>query len=59
MQCFDRGRNRLGYRYMKCWPMSAVGHSETFVKGQSVSALPHDSDINLFRYCEGVVDLDA
>jgi hypothetical protein len=38
---------------------SGMGHSETFVKGQSVSALPHDSDINLFRYCERVVDLDA
>jgi hypothetical protein len=27
--------------------------------GQGVSALPLSSDVNLFRYCDSIIDLDA
>jgi hypothetical protein len=27
--------------------------------GQGVSALPHNSDVNLLRYRDGVIDFDA
>jgi hypothetical protein len=39
--------------------MTAVGTNRLLEGGQSMSALPSISDINLFRYCQGVIDLDA
>jgi hypothetical protein len=50
------GRNRpqvLGYTEVRFW------HKPAVESGQSMSALPSISDINLFRYCQGVIDLDA
>jgi hypothetical protein len=38
---------------------SAFGPNRPIAEGQSMSALPLESDINLFRYRERVVDLDA
>jgi hypothetical protein len=38
---------------------SAVGTNRLLEGGQSISALPGISDINLFRYCQRVIDLDA
>src|SRR3954471_17843991 len=38
---------------------SGVGTKRRLEGGQSMSALPGYSDINLFRYCKGVIDLDA
>src|ERR1700722_6075724 len=40
-------------------PWSASGTNRPCEGGQSMSALPGHSDINLFRYCQGVIDLDA
>jgi hypothetical protein len=37
--------------------MSAVGTIRLLEVGQSVSALPSISDINLFRYCEGINEM--
>ncbi len=39
--------------------MSEWGQGETLVKGQSVSALPHDSDVNLFRDDKCIVHFNA
>jgi hypothetical protein len=39
--------------------MSVFGPNRLWEGGQSTSALSGISDINLFRYCEGVIDLDA
>jgi hypothetical protein len=39
--------------------MSELGQSEILVKGQSVSALPHDSDVDLFRDDKGIVHFNA
>ena len=38
---------------------SASGPNRRLKGGQSMSALPGISDINLFRYCWGIIDLDA
>jgi hypothetical protein len=39
--------------------MSASGSNRLLEVGRSMSALPDISDINLFRYCEGIINLDA
>ena len=39
--------------------LSASGTNRLLEVGQSMSALPGMSDINLFRYCEGIIYLDA
>jgi hypothetical protein len=39
--------------------MTAVGTKPRLEAGRSMSALPGTSDINLFRYCECVIDFDA
>jgi hypothetical protein len=39
--------------------MSASGSNRLLEVGQSMSAPPDISDINLFRYCEGIINLDA
>ena len=39
--------------------MSGVGTELRWVAGQSMSAPPLISDINLFRYCESIIDFDA
>ena len=40
-------------------PMSAFGTKQTSFDGQSMSALPGYSDINLFSYRQGIIDLDT
>jgi hypothetical protein len=39
--------------------MSPLGTKLPKLVGQSMSALPGNSDIDLFRYGQGVIDLDA
>jgi hypothetical protein len=39
--------------------MSLIGTNLPKLVGQSMSALPGNSDINLFCYGQGVIDLDA
>jgi hypothetical protein len=39
--------------------ITAVGTNRLLEVGQSTSALPGYSDINLFRDCEGIIYLDA
>ena len=39
--------------------MSLIGTKLPKLVGQSMSALPGNSDINLFCYGQGVIDLDA
>jgi hypothetical protein len=39
--------------------MSVDGTKRTRRVGQSMSALPCSSDVDLFRNCESIVDLDA
>jgi hypothetical protein len=39
--------------------MSLIGYTRLCGGGQSLSALPFGSDINLFSNGEGVIDLDA
>lgn len=41
------------------WTTSLIGTNRQLEGGQSMSALPGTSDINLFRYCQGVIDLNA
>jgi len=38
---------------------SVRGTNRLLEAGQSMSALPGHFRINLFRYCQGVIDLDA
>jgi len=45
--------NASGLRETTC------GTGMTVREGQSVAALPGSSDIDLFRYCESIVDVDA
>ena len=49
---FDLGTIRKRY-------FSAPGTTPTLRGGQSASALPQRSDVNLFGYGESVIDLDA
>ena len=37
----------------------AIGTNRRLEVGQSMSALPAISDINLFRYCQRIIDLAA
>jgi hypothetical protein len=39
--------------------MSESGTNRLLEVGQSMSALPGYSDVNLFRYCQGIIHLDA
>jgi hypothetical protein len=39
--------------------MSPIGTNRLLEVGQSTSALPGISDINLFRYCQGIIHFDA
>src|SRR5581483_4176025 len=39
--------------------MTLVAPTRRLKAGQNMSALPGISDINLFSYCQGVIDLDA
>ena len=49
-------KRRLGQRICA---MTACGTKLPKLVGQSMSALPGNSDINLFCYGQGVIDLDA
>jgi hypothetical protein len=57
VQILDKiqGHPVVGVRLYDCWNAKIYGD------GQSMSALPVPgiSDVNLFRYCQGVIDLDA
>ena len=44
---FDRGRTRLRYCNMRCWPMSASGQKRTWRLYSAMSALPPKADILL------------
>src|SRR4029079_16179301 len=39
--------------------MAAIGPNRRWGKGRACPLCPGISDINLFRYCQGVIDLDA
>jgi hypothetical protein len=39
--------------------MTVVGTNQRLGAGRACPLCPGISDINLFRYCQGVIDLDA
>jgi hypothetical protein len=63
-ECSNEVSGKPGFRRVAqivpaCVGESAFGTGVPWLGGQSMSALPGTSDVNLFRYCKGIIDLDA